>query len=111
MYGIYNECRVRCKSRNLRCLWVHGHSCDAGDIVLVSINPFRTAVPFWGQTTQISSNLSPNGTAVLKGLRPRWHAQVPSDSCISYSLLVKIDNTSIKKKLQLQNETVSFSDQ
>ena len=23
------------------------------------INPFRTAVPFWGQTTQILSNLSP----------------------------------------------------
>ena len=29
---------------------------------------FRAAVPFWGQTTQIVSNLSPNGTAVLKGL-------------------------------------------
>ena len=32
-------------------------------------NPFRTAVPFWGQTSQISSCLSPNGTAVLKGSR------------------------------------------
>ena len=34
------------------------------------LNPFRTAVPFRGQTTQISSSLSPqNGTAVLKRLR------------------------------------------
>ena len=24
------------------------------------INPFRTAVPFWGQASQILSNLSPN---------------------------------------------------
>ena len=31
-------------------------------------NPFRTAVPFWGQTTCSLSALSPhNGTAVLKG--------------------------------------------
>ena len=30
--------------------------------------PFWTAVPFWGQSTQILSSLSPNGTAVLKGL-------------------------------------------
>ena len=32
------------------------------------INPFRTAVPFREQTTQIISSLSPNGTAILKGL-------------------------------------------
>ena len=31
-------------------------------------DPFRTAVPFRGQTRQFLSNLSPNGTAVLKGL-------------------------------------------
>ena len=26
---------------------------------ITAINPFRTAVPFWGQTSQISSSLSP----------------------------------------------------
>ena len=29
-------------------------------------NPFRTAVPFWGQTTQLPGKLSPNGTVVLR---------------------------------------------
>ena len=27
--------------------------------IFASVNPFRTAVPFWGQTSQIISNLSP----------------------------------------------------
>ena len=36
------------------------------------VNPFRTAVPFWGQNTWNLSGLYPqNGTAVLKGLRYR----------------------------------------
>ena len=35
------------------------------------VNPFRTAVPLWGQSSQMISNLSPKrGSAVLKGLRP-----------------------------------------
>ena len=29
-------------------------------------NPFRTAAPFWGQTTPILSSVSPGGTAVLR---------------------------------------------
>ena len=32
-----------------------------------TLDPYRTAVPFWGQTTWSLSGLSPNGTAVLKG--------------------------------------------
>ena len=32
------------------------------------VNPFRTAVPLWGQTTQISSSLSPNGDC-CKGVK------------------------------------------
>ena len=34
---------------------------QSGGQIAVSyrVNPFRTAVPFWGQTTQISSSLSP----------------------------------------------------
>ena len=36
---------------------------------ILAFNPFRTAVPFSGQTTQILSSLSPIETAVLKGLR------------------------------------------
>ena len=40
------------------------------------INPFRTAVPFWGQFTQILRKLSPIATAVLKGtMVPRNSAQ------------------------------------
>ena len=35
---------------------------------LIFSNPFRTAVPFWGQITYILTGLSPNWTAVLKGL-------------------------------------------
>ena len=34
-------------------------------------SPFRTAVTFWGQSSQNLSSLSPNRTAVLKGLRNR----------------------------------------
>ena len=41
---------------------------DDGVMTLASINPFRTAVPFWGQTSLISSICPQNGTAVLKGL-------------------------------------------
>ena len=29
------------------------------DVTNLTINPFRTAVPFWGQTSQISSSLYP----------------------------------------------------
>ena len=29
-------------------------------VYINTISPFRTAVPFWGQTTQILINLSPN---------------------------------------------------
>ena len=35
------------------------------------VNPFRTAVPFWGHPSQIPSTLSPNGTAFLNGLVKR----------------------------------------
>ena len=36
--------------------------------VRVDLNPSRNAVPFWGQTIQSPTSLSPkNGTAVLKG--------------------------------------------
>ena len=31
--------------------------------------PFRTAVPFWGQTTRNLAVCPENGSAVLKGLR------------------------------------------
>ena len=34
-----------------------------------ALNPFRTAVPFWGQTTQNQVVCPQNGTAVLNGLR------------------------------------------
>ena len=34
---------------------------------LACFNPFRTAVPFWGQTTLISSNLSPKRDCGSKG--------------------------------------------
>ena len=39
-------------------------------ILKLKLNPFRTAVPFWGQTTQISSSFSPKrdcGSTGVKG--------------------------------------------
>ena len=33
------------------------------------VNPFTTAVPFWGQTSQISNSFVPNRTAVLLSKR------------------------------------------
>ena len=32
------------------------------------LNPFRTAVPFWGQNPQISSSLSPKRDSGFKGV-------------------------------------------
>ena len=40
-------------------------SCDTRTI---NINPFRTAVSLWGQTTQISSSLSPKRDCGSKGV-------------------------------------------
>ena len=37
--------------------------------VPVTFNPFRTAVPFWGQTTQLLSNLSPKRDCGSKGVK------------------------------------------
>ena len=34
-----------------------------------ALNPFRTAVPFWGQTTQISSSLSPKRDCGFEGVK------------------------------------------
>ena len=34
----------------------------------ININPFRTAVPFWGQTSLISSSLSPKRDCGSKGV-------------------------------------------
>ena len=36
-----------------------------------AVNPFRTAVPLWGQTTQISSSLSPKRDCVPKRVKNR----------------------------------------
>ena len=51
-------------------LWARGDmSMGNTDTKTRAINPFRTAVPFRGHTTQISSSLSPKrGTAVLDWL-------------------------------------------
>ena len=35
-----------------------------------ALNPFRTAVPFWGQPVKFQVFCPQNGTAVLKGLTP-----------------------------------------
>ena len=34
------------------------------------VNPFRTAVPFWGQTSQIISNMSPKRDCSLRRVAP-----------------------------------------
>ena len=43
-----------------------------------SIDPFRTAVPFWGQTSQMSSSLSPKQDCGPKGVK------VPSPTVVIY---------------------------
>ena len=40
-------------------------------VVTALVNPFRTAVPFWEQTTQISSSLSRKRDCGSKGVNPR----------------------------------------
>ena len=39
------------------------------------LDPFSTAVSFWGQTTCYLTGLSPNGTAALKGSRQAGEAE------------------------------------
>ena len=39
-----------------------------------TINPFRTAVPFWGQTSHISSSLSPKRDSGPKGVNREVHS-------------------------------------
>ena len=48
------------------------HACPVDDALFVS--PFRTAVRFWVQTTQISSRLSPKRDCGSKGVKVlvRW---------------------------------------
>ena len=36
------------------------------------LNPFRAVVPFWGQTSQISSSLSPKRDCGFKGVNRKW---------------------------------------
>ena len=40
-------------------------------------NLFSTAVPIWGQISLIPSGLSPNGTALQKGLKKTLHRSTP----------------------------------
>ena len=41
-----------------------------------TLNPFRTAVPLWGQTTQISSSLSPKRDCGSKRVKSRWQSRI-----------------------------------
>ena len=43
----------------LTCTWYPTAAAAAAAVSQFLLNPFRTAVPFWGQTTQISGSLSP----------------------------------------------------
>ena len=53
-----------------------------------TINPFRTAVPFWGQTCQISSGLSPKRDCGSKGVKAA--AGVPSTYLPKYMMKIQI---------------------
>ena len=58
-----------------------GVECDTGPLFMVPstmgsivgficrVNPFRTAVPFWGQTSQISSSFVPKRDHGSKGVK------------------------------------------
>ena len=51
-----------------------------GPMQLYTVNPFRTAVPFWGQTPQILSDVSPKRDRGPKRAKARyreasvWHS-------------------------------------
>ena len=64
-YVTYNLCAVtKVRQRDIRLL----------NAVGVCLNPFRTAVPFWGHTSQISSILSPKRDCGPKGVNPPQRA-------------------------------------
>ena len=47
-----------------------------------AINPFRTAVPFWGQTSQIFSSLSPKRDCGFKGVN-NINSQMPGTDYVA----------------------------
>ena len=59
-------------------LWL-GSELDfrVGVVSAVIFNPFRTAVPFWGQTAQISSSLSPK-----RDCGPKWVKRSDRTLCV-----------------------------
>ena len=54
---------------SLGCLVVMRACVHACVWLLLFLNPFRTAVPFWGQITHISSSLSPKRGCGSKGVK------------------------------------------
>ena len=67
---------------------------------VVGINPFRTAVPFWGQTTQTSSSLSPKRDCGSKGVKANirrlmsWDFQSKHDMLSKFKILSTTANSS-----------------
>ena len=51
-------------------------------IIWACFNPFRTAVPFWGQTTQLLSSSSPKRVCGSKGVKTK-EAEVKSQNMLA----------------------------
>ena len=49
----------------------------------LQLNPFRTAVPFWGQTSQISSSFVPKRDCGSKGVKNYWLYYLLADRCVT----------------------------
>ena len=66
----------------------HPFTCEEFVDICSFFNPFRTAVPFWGQTTQFSSSLPPKRDCGSKGVKlfflpvDTLHTQRPCRFCI-----------------------------
>ena len=64
------------------------------------INPFRTAVPFWGQTTQILSSLSPKRGCGSKGVKVehRTYFWVALDHLLPKHAFFGVESLSVLEK-------------
>ena len=67
---------------------------------------FRTAVPFWGQTTQISSSLPPQRDCGSKGVKVRFGRPSTHATAVKRGYAVRIDLFTTKVWARQEQPTV-----
>ena len=72
--------------------WEGGY-CSSSVCSVEEVNPFRTAVPFWGQTSQISSIFVPKRDCGSKGVNPpQVNISVKSGTAVTVPYVVSQKN-------------------